>query len=135
TEKCYPDQDDLQRIGQPVLDEMALSHGCLLGPHAGPRDVDHCPLSVDQARASRRFSASAARNSSVVRWSCSSPMSSARSLVIFPSSTVLMTTSSSWCANSVTSGVPSSLPRCSRPRVDAEIEAIGLVEVGLPSGC
>ena len=35
----------------------------------------------------------------------------------------------------VTSGVPSNLPRYSRPRVQAKIDAIGLVEVGLPFWC
>ncbi|CNM11908.1 Uncharacterised protein [Mycobacterium tuberculosis] len=60
-------------------------------------------------------------------------MSNARSLVIFPLSTVRMTTSSSVFANSITSPVPSSLPRCCSPRVQAKIEAIGLVEVGLPA--
>ncbi|CFS57070.1 Uncharacterised protein [Mycobacterium tuberculosis] len=57
----------------------------------------------------------------------------ARSLVIFPLSTVAMTTDSSLWAKSMTSGVPSSLPRCCNPRVQAKIDAIGFVEVGLPA--
>ena len=56
-------------------------------------------------------------------------------MVIWPPSTVPMTTSSSVSANSSTSGVLSSLPRCSRPRVQAKIDAIGLVDVGLPCWC
>ena len=82
--------------------------------------------------AERRFSSSAARNSSVVRNGVPDPTSSARSLVIFPLSTVSMHTRSSVSANTVTSAVLSSLPRWARPRVQAKIDAIGFVEVGLP---
>ena len=67
--------------------------------------------------------------------SWSAPTSSARSLVIFPLSTVSTQTRSRVSANSVTSGVSSIRPRAARPRVQAKIEAIGLVEVGLPSWC
>ena len=35
----------------------------------------------------------------------------------------------------MTSGVSSIRPRAARPRVQAKIEAIGLVEVGLPCWC
>ena len=44
-------------------------------------------------------------------------------------------TRSSVSAKAVTSGVPSMRPRAIRPRVHAKIEAIGLVEVGLPCWC
>src|SRR5690606_39256274 len=82
-----------------------------------------------------RCSSSAARNSSVVSHCWSLPTSSARSLVILPLSTVSMTTFSRVSAKPTTSGVESSLPRCCKPRVQAKIEAIGLVEVGLPCWC
>ena len=62
-------------------------------------------------------------------------MRSARSLVILPLSTVSTQTFSSVSANFTTSGVPSNLPRYLRPRVQAKIDAIGLVEVGLPFWC
>ena len=38
-------------------------------------------------------------------------------------------------SNSVTSGVLSRMPRCLRPPVQAKIDAIGLVDVGLPCWC
>src|SRR5690606_4185647 len=82
-----------------------------------------------------RFSESVSRNSSVVCHACSGPTSSARSLVMLPPWTVSMTTCSRSLAKPVTSGVPSSLPRWARPRVQAKIEAIGFVEVGLPAWC
>ena len=65
----------------------------------------------------------------------SGPTSRARSLVIRPDSTVCTQTSSRVRANSVTSGVPSSLPRCFRPPVQAKLDAIELVEVSLPFWC
>ena len=55
--------------------------------------------------AARRPVSSAARNSSVVRYGVAPPTSRARSLVIFPLSTVSMHTRSSRSANAVTSGV------------------------------
>ena len=79
--------------------------------------------------------ASAARKSSVVRYGASSEISVARSLVILPLSTVSMQTASRASAKAVTSGVPSSLPRCASPRVQAKIDAIGFVDVGLPCWC
>ncbi len=62
-------------------------------------------------------------------------MSRARSFVISPASTASMHTASSASANAVTSGVSSSLPRWARPRVQAKIDAIGFVDVGLPFWC
>src|SRR5207249_9656745 len=56
----------------------------------------------------------------------------ARSLVILPDSTTSTQTFSSVSANLTTSGVASMRPRNMSPRVHAKIEAIGLVEVGLP---
>src|SRR5262249_46388526 len=93
------------------------------------------PRSQDAAIAARRFSSRAARNSSVVRNGVSFPTSSARSLVILPLSTVSTQTRSSVSAKAVTSGVPSSFPRCASPLVQAKIDAIGFVEVGLPCWC
>src|SRR5579859_1489986 len=57
----------------------------------------------------------------------------ARSLVIFPPSTVAMQTSSSAVAKRATSGVWSSFARWARPRVQAKIDAMGLVLVTLPA--
>src|SRR5699024_6070433 len=82
-----------------------------------------------------RLVSNAARNSSVVWWLWSPSTNSARSLVILPLSTVSMTTCSSCCAKSTSSVLPSSLPRCSNPRVQAKMEAIGLVEVDSPCWC
>ena len=56
----------------------------------------------------------------------------ARSLVMIPLSTVSTQTFSRVWQNLIRSLLPSNLPRCSRPRVQAKIEAIGLVLVGLP---
>ena len=58
--------------------------------------------------------------------------SRARSLVMKPASTVWMHTRSSVSAKATTSGVLSNLPRYFRPWVQAKIDAIGLVDVGLP---
>ncbi len=71
----------------------------------------------------------------MVWYSWPPPTSSARSFVIFPLSTVSTQTRSSVSANCETSGVSSIRLRAARPRVQAKIEAIGLVEVGLPSWC
>ena len=49
-----------------------------------------------------------------------------------PPSTVSMQTFSKASANRTTSGVLSKVPRYFSPRVQAKIEAIGLVEVSLP---
>jgi hypothetical protein len=43
-----------------------------------------------------------------------------------------MQTRSSVSANAASSGVPSSLARWASPRVQAKIDATGLVDVGLP---
>src|SRR3546814_7302450 len=59
-------------------------------------------------------------------------MSSARSLVILPLSTVATQIFSRSSANLISAALSSSLPRCLRPPVQAKIEAIGLVEVALP---
>jgi len=88
-----------------------------------------------QTCAAWRFSSIEARNSSVDWNAWSGPTSSARSLVILPLSTVSMQTRSSVSANAETSGVSSRRPRACSPRVQAKIEAIGLVEVGLPCWC
>ena len=53
-------------------------------------------------------------------------------LVILPSSMVATHACSSVCANLTNGSLPSSLPRCSNPRVHAKMEATGFVEVGLP---
>jgi hypothetical protein len=50
-----------------------------------------------------------------------------------PDSTVSMQTFSSVALNLASSGVSSSLARCARPRVQAKIEAMELVEVSLPA--
>src|SRR6478752_5036571 len=79
------------------------------------------------AMAFLRFSSIDARKSCVVWYGWSGPTRRARSLVILPRSRV--------SANLVTSGVPSILPRYDRPCVQAKIDAIGLVDVGLPFWC
>src|SRR3954447_8099362 len=86
----------------------------------------------DQASLRERFSSSAFMNSSVDSHGASLAMSSARSLVIWPPSTVSTQTCSSVSANCVTAGVPSRMPRCLRPPVQAKIDAIGLVDVFSP---
>src|SRR5687768_7021584 len=73
----------------------------------------------------------ASKNCSVVIQLWSGPIRMARSLVIWPCSTVATQTRSSVSANAVTSGVSSVRPRCLRPPVQAKIEAIGLVDVAL----
>src|SRR5207302_997095 len=65
----------------------------------------------------------------------SGPTSSARSLVMKPASTVSTQTFSSVPANLPRSALLSSLARCARPRVQAKIDAIELVEVSLPFWC
>ena len=62
-------------------------------------------------------------------------MQPAKSLVILPESTVSMQACSSSEAKRASSGLLSNLARCSRPRVHAKIEAIGLVEVERPFWC
>ena len=59
-------------------------------------------------------------------------MANARSFVILPDSTVSIHTSSSLWQNSINSRLLSNLPRKANPRVHAKIDAIGLVDVGLP---
>jgi hypothetical protein len=70
--------------------------------------------------------------SSVARKGWSGRIRIARSFVIFPDSTTSTQTFSRVSANLTTSGVPSMRPRNIGPRVQAKIEAMGLVEVGLP---
>ena len=79
-----------------------------------------------------RFSSTLSRKPSVVSHFCSGPTRSARSLVMSPSSTVATQTCSSVCANLSSCGLLSSLARWLRPRVQAKIEAMELVEVALP---
>src|SRR6185369_16285764 len=86
-----------------------------------------------EAIAASRFSTIASKNCSVVIHACWGPTRSAKSLVILPDSTVSTQTRSSVSAKRTTSGVSSNLPRYLRPPVQAKIEAIGLVEVALPS--
>jgi CRP-like cAMP-binding protein len=62
----------------------------------------------------------------------SAPTSSARSLVIEPASTVSTQTLSRVVANFASAALLSSLARWARPRVQAKIDAIELVEVSLP---
>jgi len=59
----------------------------------------------------------------------------ARSLVMWPASTVSMQTCSRVLQKSIRAWLLSSLPRCAKPRVQAKMEAMGLVEVGLPCWC
>lgn len=60
-------------------------------------------------------------------------IASARSLVMTPSTSMHSTQAASRsCANSASSGVPSSFARKARPRVQAKIEATGLVDVSCP---
>ena len=62
-------------------------------------------------------------------------MQMAKSFVILPESTVSMHDCSSSLAKRDSSGLLSSLARCSSPRVQANIDAIGLVDVDLPFWC
>src|SRR3546814_4493524 len=78
------------------------------------------------------FSTIASQKPSVVNQFWSGPMSSSRSLVILPLSTVATQIFSRSSANLISAALPSSLPRCLRPPVQAKIDAIGLVEVALP---
>src|SRR5262249_18345449 len=82
-----------------------------------------------------RLVSSVAKKSSVFRNGCLGSIRIARSLVILPPSTVSTQTFSSASANFTTSGVASNVPRYLSPWVQAKIEAIGLVEVGLPFWC
>src|ERR1700739_3982505 len=78
------------------------------------------------------FSATWSRKPVVESQRWSAPTRSARSLVMKPASTVSTQTFSSVEANFASSALLSSLARCDRPRVQAKIEAIELVEVSLP---
>ncbi len=60
------------------------------------------------------------------------PTSAAKSLVMYPASTVSTQTFSKLEANRASPALLSSLARCARPRVQAKIDAIELVEVGSP---
>ncbi len=106
------------------------------GPHRGRHGAGRHGAGSHRYQALAIFSCRrrsiAERNSSVVNHFVSFEMSAARSLVMSPASTVSMHTCSRVLANSVTFGVPSSLPRCARPRVHAKIDAIGLVLVFFP---
>lgn len=59
----------------------------------------------------------------------------AKSFVIFPDSTQSTHAFSKSLANFPNSGVLSRLALCSRPRVQAKIDAIGFVDVGNPFWC
>lgn len=59
----------------------------------------------------------------------------AKSLVNLPLSTQSIQAFSKLLLNSINSGVLSNLPRCSRPLVHANIDAIGFVDVGNPFWC
>src|SRR5690606_805484 len=82
-----------------------------------------------------RFSSILSRKPVVDSQGWSAPMRSARSLVIWPDSTVWMQTASSVSAKRFRSALLSSLARWARPRVQAKIEAIELVEVSSPFWC
>src|SRR5712671_4790664 len=79
-----------------------------------------------------RFASILSRKPSVVSDFASGPISAARSLVMKPDSTVSTQTFSSVEANFASAALLSSLARCERPRVQAKIEAMELVEVGWP---
>ena len=79
-----------------------------------------------------KFSSTLSRKPVVESHFWSGPISSARSLVMKPASTVSTQTFSSVVENFASAGLLSSLARCARPRVQAKIEAIELVEVCLP---
>ncbi len=79
-----------------------------------------------------RFSSTLSRKPVVESHVWSGPTSNARSLVMKPASTVSMQTFSSVAANLASAALLSSLARCARPRVQAKIEAIELVEVSSP---
>ena len=91
-------------------------------------------MRVRQRQCMRRLSSAstALKNSSVARKGWSGRINIARSFVILPDSTTSTQTFSNVSANLITSGVPSMRPRNISPRVQAKIEAMGLVEVGLP---
>src|SRR5690606_37255567 len=72
-------------------------------------------------RAASRFEATLSMKPSVVSQPCLSPTSRARSLVMSPASTVSTQTFSRVLAKRSSSALPSSLARCSRPRVQAKI--------------
>src|SRR5690348_10921932 len=78
---------------------------------------------------------SRSRNGIVLRNGVVGLIKTARSLVISPASTASMHTFSSVSAKRTNSGVLSNVPRYHKPRVQAKIEAIGLVEVSLPCWC
>src|SRR6266550_9481335 len=82
-----------------------------------------------------RFDEILSRNAVVESHFCSGPTRSARSLVMKPDSTVSMQTFSIVFENLARSALLSSLARCARPRAQAKIEAIELVEVSLPFWC
>src|SRR4029077_6395249 len=82
-----------------------------------------------------RFSATLSRKPEVESQRWSAPTKSARSLVMKPASTVSTQTFSMVWANFASASLLSSLARCVRPRVQAKIEAIELVEVSLPFWC
>src|ERR1700712_5520032 len=90
------------------------------------------PSPVAYAIALVRFSATLSRKPVVDSQRWSAPTSSARSLVMWPASTVSTQTFSSVLANFASSALLSSLARWARPRVQAKIDAMELVEVSLP---
>src|SRR6185312_9195876 len=89
-------------------------------------------LGGDYAIALTRLSATLSRKPVVDSQRWSAPTSSARSLVMLPASTVSTQTFSSVAANFASASLLSSLARCDRPRVQAKIDAMELVEVSLP---
>src|SRR5476651_1854423 len=89
----------------------------------------------DYAIAFFRFSSTLSRKPVVESHFWLGPISDARSFVIKPASTVSTQTFSSVPANFASAALLSSLARCARPRVQAKIEAIELVEVSRPFWC
>src|SRR5680860_1520880 len=105
--------ETLERVCVQTVEEAKMTKdlALLVGPDQAFLTTEEFLAAIDENLA--------ARNSSVVRKAWSGPTSRARSLVILPSSTVWTQTRSRVSAKAVTSGVPSSLPRCLRPPVHA----------------
>src|SRR5471032_660383 len=95
-------------------------------------DMGMGPLGYLACIALVRFSDTLSRNPVVESHFWSAPTSKAKSLVIAPASTVSTQTFSSVEENFASSGLLSSLARWARPRVQAKIEAMELVEVSRP---
>src|SRR4029078_9820528 len=101
---------------------------------AGNRLLAHTGASrnVLQPIAALRFASTASRNPSVESHAWSGPTRTARSFVILPCSMVETVTFSKVSANFFRFAFRSSLARWARPRVQAKIDAVELVEVLLP---